>query len=70
MLVSEPLKLNSAIDGLALRQVRIFGVPSPPKRVVVNQQTTADFSYRSDTKVLTLPSLSLLMSDAFEIQWL
>uniref|UniRef100_A0A8C4TP45 Lysosomal alpha-glucosidase n=1 Tax=Erpetoichthys calabaricus TaxID=27687 RepID=A0A8C4TP45_ERPCA len=70
MLVSEPLKLNSAIDGLTLQQVRIFGVPSPPKRVVVNQQSTADFSYRSDTKVLALPSLSLLMSDAFEIQWL
>ncbi|MGH0128960.1 UNVERIFIED_CONTAM: hypothetical protein FKN15_057803, partial [Acipenser sinensis] len=57
MLVSEPLSLSSAIDGLQLEQAWVFGVSSPPREVLVNGQTSAVFSYRSDTKVY-LPEIA------------
>ncbi|XP_033896341.3 lysosomal alpha-glucosidase [Acipenser ruthenus] len=69
MLVSELLSLSSAIDGLQLEQAWVFGVSSPPREVLVNGQTSAVFSYRSDTKVLSLPKLSLPMGESFTILW-
>ncbi|XP_062874741.1 lysosomal alpha-glucosidase [Trichomycterus rosablanca] len=68
-LVSEPLKLNGALDGLVLGEVRVFGVPTPPSKVLANGKQVTDFSYRSDTQVLTVSNLALLMSEAFTMQW-
>ncbi|KAJ8332524.1 hypothetical protein SKAU_G00423130 [Synaphobranchus kaupii] len=69
MLVSQPLKTNGALDGLVLDEVRIFGVPSPPLDVWVNGERLRDFSYRSDTQVLTVPSLALPMAESFTMHW-
>lgn len=49
--VSEPLRLNGALDGLVLGGLRVFGVPSPPLYVLANGDKVRDFTYRSDTKV-------------------
>ncbi|KAJ8345396.1 hypothetical protein SKAU_G00295890 [Synaphobranchus kaupii] len=68
-LVSQPLKTNGALDGLVLGEVRIFGVPSPPLDVWVNGERLRDFSYRSDTQVLTVPSLVLPMAESFTMHW-
>ena len=50
-LVSDPVRVSGALDGLVLGQVRVFGVPSPPKAVMANGETVTDFTYRSDTMV-------------------
>lgn len=68
-LVSQPLKTNRALDGLVLGGVRVFGVPSPPLDVWVNGERLWDFSYRSDTQVLTVSGLALPMSESFTIGW-
>ncbi|CAB1342332.1 unnamed protein product, partial [Coregonus sp. 'balchen'] len=60
---------NGALDGLVLGGVRVFGVPSPPRYVWANGKKVRDFSYRTDTKVLTVTSLALPMSEVFEVQW-
>uniref|UniRef100_UPI00398E93A5 lysosomal alpha-glucosidase n=1 Tax=Pristiophorus japonicus TaxID=55135 RepID=UPI00398E93A5 len=69
VLFSEIIRLNSQVDGLKLRRVFVFGVPSPPKKVSVNGFWISDFSYRLDTKVLTLQNLSLLLGEQFTITW-
>ncbi|XP_072549705.1 lysosomal alpha-glucosidase isoform X2 [Salminus brasiliensis] len=68
-LVSEPVKVNGALDGLVLGEVRVFGVSTPPSGVWANGKKVQDYSYRTDTKVLTVSSLSLLMSETFTVQW-
>lgn len=49
--VSDPLRLNGALDGLVLGGLQVFGVPSPPLYVLANGDKVRDFTYRSDTKV-------------------
>nr|XP_015212266.1 PREDICTED: lysosomal alpha-glucosidase [Lepisosteus oculatus]XP_015212267.1 PREDICTED: lysosomal alpha-glucosidase [Lepisosteus oculatus] len=68
-LVSEPLRVNGALDGLVLSAVRVFGVPAPPREVWADGERVPDFSYRSDTRVLTVPGLALPMSQVFTVQW-
>uniref|UniRef100_A0A4W6DT14 Lysosomal alpha-glucosidase n=1 Tax=Lates calcarifer TaxID=8187 RepID=A0A4W6DT14_LATCA len=58
-IVSDPLRLNGALDGLVLGGLRVFGVPSPPRYVLANGDKVRDFTYRSDTKV----------SSVFTVQW-
>ncbi|KAM9843546.1 lysosomal alpha-glucosidase [Aulostomus maculatus] len=67
--VSDPVKLNDALDGLVLGGLQVFGVPSPPHYVFANGEKVRDFMYCPDTKVLKVSSLSLPMSDVFTIQW-
>ncbi|XP_041720299.2 LOW QUALITY PROTEIN: lysosomal alpha-glucosidase [Coregonus clupeaformis] len=67
--VSDPLHQNGALDGLVLGGVRVFGMLSPPRYVWANGKKVRDFSYRTDTKVLTVTSLALPMSEVFEVQW-
>lgn len=50
-LMSDPVKVNRALDGLVLGQVRLFGVSSPPKLVKANGEIVTDFTYQSDTMV-------------------
>lgn len=50
-IVSKPLHLNGALDGLVLEEVLVFGVPSPPRCVLANGERVADFTYRTDIKV-------------------
>ncbi|XP_031425272.1 lysosomal alpha-glucosidase isoform X2 [Clupea harengus] len=69
-LVSDPVRVSGALDGLVLGQVRVFGVPSPPKAVMANGETVTDFTYRSDTMSLTVASLSLPMTEEFTLQWM
>ncbi|XP_041073054.1 lysosomal alpha-glucosidase-like isoform X3 [Carcharodon carcharias] len=69
MLFSEIIHLNSQIDGLKLGSVFVFGVPSAPHKVSVNGFWITDFSYRTDTKVLTLHNLSIPMGEQFTITW-
>ncbi|XP_041673512.1 lysosomal alpha-glucosidase isoform X1 [Cheilinus undulatus] len=67
--VSDPIRLNGALDGLLLGGLRVFGVPSPPLYVLANGDKVRDFTYRSDTKVLTVSSLALPMTRVFTVQW-
>ncbi|KAM9393037.1 lysosomal alpha-glucosidase [Pholidichthys leucotaenia] len=68
-IVSDPVKLNGALDGLVLGGLRVFGVPSPPRYVLANGEKVRDFTYRTDTKVLTVTGLLLPMSEVFTVQW-
>uniref|UniRef100_A0A3B4D1H3 Lysosomal alpha-glucosidase n=1 Tax=Pygocentrus nattereri TaxID=42514 RepID=A0A3B4D1H3_PYGNA len=61
----EPLKVNGALDGLVLGEVRVFGVPTPPTGVWVNGTKVQDYSYRSDTKVRPV----ICQSFTFTMQW-
>lgn len=67
--VSKPIKLNGSLDGLVLGEVRVFGVQTPPTAVWANGQKVPDFSYRLDTKVLTVAGLELPMTAKITIQW-
>lgn len=67
--MSDPLRQNGALDGLVLGGLRVFGVPSPPRYVWANGKKVWDFSYQTDTKVLTVTSLALPMSEVFEVLW-
>lgn len=49
--MGEPLKVNGALDGLVVGEVRVFGVPTPPTGVWANGKQVRDFSYTADTKV-------------------
>lgn len=49
--VSDPVKMNGALDGLVLGGLRVFGVPSPPLYVLANGDKVSDFTYCTDTKV-------------------
>lgn len=49
--VSNPLKLNGALDSLVLGGLQVFGVPSPPRYILANGEKVRDFTYRTDTKV-------------------
>ncbi|XP_069608530.1 lysosomal alpha-glucosidase-like [Ranitomeya imitator] len=68
-LVSEVMHLNSEADGLKLASVQVFGIPDPPKKVLVNQVPTKEFAFRSDTKVLTISKLNLQIGSQFAITW-
>lgn len=68
-IVSDPIRLNSDLDGLVLGGLRVFGVPSPPRYVLANGEKVRDFTYRSDTKALTVNRLALPMSKVFTVQW-
>uniref|UniRef100_A0A8B9EHP6 Lysosomal alpha-glucosidase n=1 Tax=Anser cygnoides TaxID=8845 RepID=A0A8B9EHP6_ANSCY len=48
--------------------VTILGVTSPPRQVLANGARVDDFSYRSDTQVLSVP-VSLPMWEQFVITW-
>ncbi|XP_034046312.1 lysosomal alpha-glucosidase [Thalassophryne amazonica] len=67
--VSDPLRLNGMLDGLVLGGLQVLGVMSPPQSVWANGEKVRDFSYRSDTNVLTVTDLALSMSEAFTVQW-
>ncbi|XP_029996418.1 lysosomal alpha-glucosidase [Sphaeramia orbicularis] len=67
--VSEPQRLNGDLDGLVLGGIQVFGVPSPPRYVLANGEKVRDFTYRSDTKALTVTGLALSMSQVFTVQW-
>ncbi|XP_037648431.1 lysosomal alpha-glucosidase isoform X1 [Sebastes umbrosus] len=67
--VSDPRRLNGALDGLVLGGLQVFGVPSPPLYVLANGDKVRDFTYRSDTKVLTVTGLALPMYKVFTVQW-
>lgn len=67
--VSDPVKLNGDLDGLVLGGVRVFGIPSQPQYVLANGEKVSDFSYRSDTKTLTVKKLTLPMSEVITVQW-
>lgn len=49
--MSDPLRLNGALDDLVLGGLQVFGVPSPPSYVLANGEKVRDFMYCSDTKV-------------------
>lgn len=68
-MLSELIHVNSQVDGLTLQEVAVFGVPKPPQKVLVNGVSSSDFSYRLDTKVLTVEKLSLPMGRQFVITW-
>ncbi|CAJ1074960.1 lysosomal alpha-glucosidase [Xyrichtys novacula] len=67
--VSDPVRLNGALDGLILGGLRVFGVPSPPLYVLANGHKVSDVTYRPDNKVLTVSGLALPMTKAFTVQW-
>lgn len=72
-MVSDPLRLNGALDGLVLGGLQVFGVPSPPLYVLANGEQVRDFMYRSDTKVndlwlLPIDSLCLLPNVFLQIK--
>ncbi|KAL2101097.1 hypothetical protein ACEWY4_002858 [Coilia grayii] len=69
-LVSDPVVLNGALDGLILGNLRVFGVPSSPKAVLANGEIVTDFTYQSTTMSLTVASLSLPMTEEFTVQWI
>uniref|UniRef100_A0A665U795 Lysosomal alpha-glucosidase n=1 Tax=Echeneis naucrates TaxID=173247 RepID=A0A665U795_ECHNA len=50
-IVSDPLRLNGALDGLILGGLQVFGVPSSPHYVLANGEQVRDFIYYSNTKV-------------------
>ncbi|XP_072299488.1 lysosomal alpha-glucosidase [Eucyclogobius newberryi] len=68
-IVSDPVTLNGGLDGLVLGGLRVLGVPSAPRYVLANGEKVRDFTYRSDTKVLTVNKLTLPMSKVFTVQW-
>ncbi|XP_051569666.1 lysosomal alpha-glucosidase isoform X1 [Myxocyprinus asiaticus] len=68
-LVGKPVKLNGSLDHLVLGEVRVFGVQTLPTAVWANGEKVQEFLYNSDTKVLTVPGLDLLMTAMFTIQW-
>ncbi|KAI5097402.1 lysosomal alpha-glucosidase isoform X1, partial [Silurus meridionalis] len=68
-LVGEPIKLNGALDGLTVAEIRVFGVATPPTGVWANGERVYNFSYETDNKVLTVISLSLPISETFTVQW-
>lgn len=59
--MGEPLKLNGALDGLVVGEVRVFGVPTPPTGVWANGKQVRDFSYTTDTKVKQLQYINKLV---------
>lgn len=61
-MVSEPLRLSDALDGLVLGGLQVFGVPTPPLYVLANGHKVRDFTYRSDTKVSALNKVHLFVS--------
>lgn len=67
--MGEPIKLNGALDGLIVEEVRVFGVTALPTEVWANGIRVRDFSYTTDTKVLTVWNLALLISNSFTVQW-
>ncbi|KAG8565047.1 hypothetical protein GDO81_012689 [Engystomops pustulosus] len=68
-LVSEVIHWNSESDNLTLASVQVYGITNPPKKVLVNQVPTDDFSFREDTKVLTVSKLCLRIGIQFAITW-
>ncbi|XP_055509928.1 lysosomal alpha-glucosidase-like isoform X1 [Leucoraja erinacea] len=69
VLFSEIIHLDNQIDGLKLNNIFVFGVPSAPNKVLVNEMWITDFFYRIDTKVLTLQNLAIPLGEQFIIAW-
>nr|XP_033817509.1 lysosomal alpha-glucosidase [Geotrypetes seraphini]XP_033817510.1 lysosomal alpha-glucosidase [Geotrypetes seraphini] len=69
VVLSKLIHVNSQVDGLTLQLVKVFGVPNPPWKVLVNGVSSSDFSYHLDTKVLSVENLSLSMGRQFVITW-
>ncbi|XP_030064468.1 lysosomal alpha-glucosidase [Microcaecilia unicolor] len=70
VVLSELIHVNSQVDGLMLQELKVLGVPNPPQKVLVNGVSSSDFSYRLDTKVLSIENLSLPMGRQFVIAWI
>uniref|UniRef100_A0A6I8SYA0 Lysosomal alpha-glucosidase n=1 Tax=Xenopus tropicalis TaxID=8364 RepID=A0A6I8SYA0_XENTR len=51
ILLNELIRVNSQADGLKLGMVNVYGVPSPPKKVLINGIASEDYSYTLDTKM-------------------
>ncbi|XP_014903912.1 lysosomal alpha-glucosidase [Poecilia latipinna] len=68
-IISDPLNLNGALASLLLGGLQVFGVPSQPLHVLANGEKVIDFTYKTDTKVLTVTRLALPMSKTFTVQW-
>ncbi|KAM4716626.1 lysosomal alpha-glucosidase [Anableps anableps] len=68
-IVSDPLNLSGALASLLLGGLQVFGVPSRPLYVLANGEKVDDFTYETDTKVLTVTRLALPMSKTFAVQW-
>ncbi|KAF7221012.1 lysosomal alpha-glucosidase isoform X1 [Nothobranchius furzeri] len=66
---SDPQRLNGDLDALVLGGLQVFGVPSPPLHVLANGVEASEFTYCADSKVLTVTSLALPMSEMFTVQW-
>ncbi|XP_028311822.1 lysosomal alpha-glucosidase-like isoform X3 [Gouania willdenowi] len=69
-MISEPIKLNGALDGLVLGGLQVFGVLSAPRYVIANGEKVQDYTYHTDTMVLTVTGLTLPMSEVFTVQWI
>ncbi|XP_041862575.1 lysosomal alpha-glucosidase isoform X2 [Melanotaenia boesemani] len=68
-IVSAPQKLNGDLDSLVLGGLQVFGVPSAPLYVLANGEKVSDFTYCTDTKVLTVTNLALPLPKPFTVQW-
>ncbi|XP_063816822.1 lysosomal alpha-glucosidase isoform X2 [Pseudophryne corroboree] len=68
-LLSEVLHVNCQADSLKLESVEVYGVLSLPTKVLVNQVATEDFTYKADTKVLSVSKLHLPIGIQFTITW-
>ncbi|XP_078510190.1 lysosomal alpha-glucosidase [Lissotriton helveticus] len=60
----------SQVDTLKLQDVMVYGVLTPPKKVLVNEVPNTDFSHYLDTQVLTIPKLALPLGKKFQITWI
>ncbi|XP_053308822.1 lysosomal alpha-glucosidase [Spea bombifrons] len=69
VVLSEVIRLNSQADALKLGTVAVYGVPAPPRKVVVNGVASENFEYNMETKVLSINNLSLPIGNPFEISW-
>nr|XP_057904994.1 lysosomal alpha-glucosidase isoform X2 [Doryrhamphus excisus] len=67
--MSVPIRMNGALDGLILGGMQVFGVLSPPQYVVANGEKVKDFLYNNDTKVLKVSRLALPLSKMITVQW-
>ncbi|XP_057673106.1 lysosomal alpha-glucosidase isoform X1 [Corythoichthys intestinalis] len=67
--VSKPIWLNGALDGLVMGGMQVFGLPKQPQYVVANGKKVKDFTYNSESKVLKVSQLDLPMSKMFTVQW-
>lgn len=70
MLRNVLVHVNSQVATLKLQDVMVYGVLTPPKKVLVNEVPNTDFSHCLDTQVLTIPKLALPLGEKFQIAWI